>query len=209
LTIILIVLVAVATLVTAVAGFFLLRNPERGLRGILDLGQLAVIEGNAKSLVRVIVIAEHVEDPHDALLEAVKRNLALGVRYLFLVSKSHAQSELDKYFKIFQAYADVVGNSTKGGSARELVQIRQLPHNWDDAPHIFYEVRGPGDASSQFMAYRGNQIGRGIARYYTAVPACYAHTIARAILSEAPQLIDVSIDQFPRGNVTPISQASK
>lgn len=188
----------------SVAGYYLLRFPERGLPGRLNVRDLGRIEGALPALQRVIVIADQVEDPADELRKAVKKNLANGVHYLFLISKSRGQMELDGYYRIFETLASIVKRHQQADGAG-TVDIQELPYDWPDYPYVFYETKDQAGSLS-FVAFRGNERKEGIAEFYSPVDARYAYTIARAVLSEAPQQIQVTADQFPDGsNVVGIS----
>lgn len=162
-----------------------------------DLGK---IEGNIQGLIRVIVPAHRVEEPSDALRQAVKKNLEAGVEYHFLVSKEHAESELDGWVLMFLSIARVVlkrkGSATTPDS---LVYISNLSYSWRDTPYIFYQTEtAVGQLAT--IAFRGNQVDEGIAERYTRLPGWLAYSLANAILSDAPHRMSVEAPQF---NIVP------
>src|ERR1700688_1022405 len=192
LTFTLILLGVIALGLLAVA-YRLLRYPYKGLSSVFDTHALGRLERSLPFLKRVIVIATKVEDPQNELRKAVKANFNRGVRYLFLISKSTARDALNGYYQIFQTLARIEGKSAE---ANHLVDIQELPYDWLDYPYVFYELREPDTNESSFVAFRGNQQLEGIADLYSPVTPRYAHTIASAVLSGAPQPIAVRSDQF-------------
>ena len=95
-----------------VVAYSVLRLPRNGLVGPFDVRVLGRIEGSLPDLKRVIVIADQIEDPEDELRRAVKHNFQKGVHYLFLISKSRAPQELDRYVKIFMTLAEIITKKT-------------------------------------------------------------------------------------------------
>lgn len=187
----------------SVAGYYLLRFPERGLPGRLNVRDLGRIEGALPALQRVIVIADQVEDPADELRKAVKKNLANGVHYLFLISKSRGQMELDGYYRILRRSPQSSRDTSKQMGQERWIS-KSYPTIGRIIPTCFMKLKTRQAAS--FVAFRGNERKEGIAEFYSPVDARYAYTIARAVLSEAPQQIQVTADQFPDGsNVVGIS----
>lgn len=185
------------------AAYFLLRYPHRGLPSVIDVNELGRIEGGLDGLREVIVLADHIEPPTDDLRKAVERNFERGVKYSFVVSQSRAEQEVDSYYRIFEALAEIV--SRRSGAkvgARDLVSIQQLPYDWIDEPHVFYKIpdrRRPGEM--RYIAVQGNQRSEGIADYYRVVEPARAHMIARGIMSDAPGSITVSRAEVAESNV--------
>jgi hypothetical protein len=197
------IFLAIVAVGISVAGYYLLYFPERGLPGRLSVHDIGRIEGTLPGLLRVIVIADQVEDPTNELRKAVEKNLANGVHYLFLVSKSRGQTELDGYYLIFKTIKVIITKRLQRTDGIGTVDIQELPYDWPDYPYVFYETEDQAGSIS-FVAFRGNQPKEGIAEFYSQVDAHYAYTIARAVLSEAPQPIQVTADQFADGsNVVP------
>lgn len=190
------IFVSIAAIGICFAGYYLLYFPERGLPGRLSVHDLGRIESTVPNLSRVIVIADHVEDPVDELRRAVEKNLANGVDYLFLISKSKGQKELDGYYRIFATLPSIVTTRCQKADEVGKVDIQELPYDWQDYPYVFYESKDSAGSTS-FGAVRGNEPREGIAEFYSVVDARYAYTIGRAVLSEAPRAIQVTADQFP------------
>lgn len=191
--------------------YFLVWYPERGLKNVLSVKRLGILEGTFDKLSQVIVIADHVNAPSDELQRAVEQNLSRGVKYLFLVSHSKAEEELAGYYKIFDALSVIVnqrsGNST---NAHDLVTIQKLPYDWVEVPHIFYQLLATDRCDGvRYVAVRGNQLHEGIADFYTYIEPAYAHMIARAILSDAPSPITVRREEFVGSNVVDFKEAQK
>lgn len=185
--------------VVATTGYFLIRYPARGLPNIVTVKSLGDIEGNLKQLKRVIVVADHVEAPDDALRHAVEKNFARGVQYYFLVSKSKANAELGGYYKIFEALAVIVSNrSAQKIKAEDLVKIQRLSYDWEDVPHILYETADIREA--KYFLARGNQSREGIADFYSFERSDQTRIFARAILSDAPSGIALENVRFEDGS---------
>ncbi len=158
--------------------------------------ELGEIEKNIKGLIRVIVAAHRVEEPSNALRQAVKQNLKNNIEYHFLVSQEHAQSELDGWVLMFLAIAKVV--LTKAGSRRtpqSLVRISNLKYPWRDTPYVFYQTK-TSNGQLATVAFRGNEIDEGIADKYTRLPGWMAYSLANAILSDAPEPMTIEAPQF-------------
>jgi len=166
---------------------------------VRDLG---AIERDMQNLRRVIVVADKVAKPSSILEEAVEYNFARNVQYTFLVSRDRAQREINGYYAIFKAYAQLVIDQRGYGKVEELVQILRLPYNWDDYPYIFYTVNVPTHGEKT-LAFRGDQLHEGIAHHYGRIEPALAHTIARALVSEAPSslsTIEVERGHFDAGS---------
>jgi hypothetical protein len=148
--------------------------------------QLGQIEGNIKRLVRVVVAAHGVEEPTNALRQAVKKNLEQKVEYLFLVSQSRKAFEIDGWVHMFLSIAHVV--LKRAGSqleATDLIRISNLSYDWRDTPYVFYQSE-TADGQLSNIAFRGNQTDEGIAEKYVRLPAWLAYSMALALLSDAP-----------------------
>mgnify|MGYP001569925785 CR=1 FL=1 len=167
-------------------------------RDRLTVDGIAEIEKHLANLKRVIVLAHRIEKPLDDLSEAVEYNFQRGVRYLFLVSQSQADQEVQGYYQIFETLAKIVIYKTSAAKQiKDLVDIQQLPYDWDDYPYIFYQVEDATGASKT-IAFRGDQLREGIADAYVRVEPTYAHTIARSVLADAPRPLAarVRIEEF-------------
>ncbi len=186
---------------TAVLGYRLVAHPYIGLKNLLTVDDLGRLEATLPSLVRVIVIADHVEDPQDELRAAVEANFRRGVQYLFLVARSKAVKESNRYYRIFKTLAEIAADEAGIPGTIPLVDIQALPSEWPRPPFIFYEIRENG--ATRFIAVRGNQLREGIADFYTLINPDYAHMIATSVLSVAPQPISISQEQFSKSNVIP------
>lgn len=169
-----------------------------------DLGR---IEGNLPNLVRVLVVADQIEKPDGSLGQAVEANFAKGVDYLFLISASKAATEKSRYYKLFEAYAQIRGANSKS------LDIKALPFEWDSYPIIFYQTRDATNALAT-IAFRGTELREGIASRYERVPTEYAHTVATSLLADAPSDVVVTgftgREEFESGafiKVTPITAA--
>lgn len=149
----------------------------------LTVDQLGEIEGTIPNLIRVLVVANTIEKPEGRLGKAVEENFRRGVKYLFLISASTAPHEKERYFRLLRAYEQM---HTREG---ELLDIKALPFDWDDFPIIFYQTcDSQGNLAS--IAFRGSEVREGLGTYYDRVPTEYAHTIATALLADAPKEIE-------------------
>lgn len=163
---------------------------------------LGRLEGGFRDLVRVIVICDQVERPEEELGRAVEANFERRVKYLFLISQSRAEAERQQYYRIFETLAQIVIYRTRSRiRLADLVEIQQLPYDWNDYPYVFYQIRDESKGSHiKTVAYRGDQRLEGIANNYSRVDPVYAHTIARSVLSEAPgpvvETIQIDPEQF-------------
>lgn len=195
--------------IVGVGAYQLLKHPYKGLQRLLTVNDLGRLEGTLPNLNRVIVIADHVEDPQDELRDAVKANFQRGVQYLFLVSKSKAPKEVRGFFRIFEVLAGVITDNLGDHALRadQLVKIQSLPYDWPTFPYIFYELDTKSE--SRFLAIRGNQLKEGIAEFYTPVEPAYAHMIAAAVLSGAPEPIPTDESKFKQSDVLPIDKSQK
>lgn len=153
------------------------------LPGQLTVDQLGEVEGTLPNLIRVLVVANTIEKPDGRLGKAVEENFRRGVKYLFLISASTAPLEKDRYFKLFKAYEEM--HTSEG----QLLDIKALPFNWDDFPIIFYQTRdSEGNLAS--IAFRGSELREGLGTHYDRVPTEFAHTIATALLADAPKDVE-------------------
>jgi hypothetical protein len=166
----------------------LLRDAPVARRTGFSVHALGEYEAQLPILRRVVVVCHGIEDPKDALREAVKGNFARGVQYLFLVSKSRANKELERGFRIFEVLARFAcDEGAKPVDMATLLDIKSLPYEWDDTPYIFYELDEPDRPDvRRVVAVRGNQIKEGIAAAYTVVAPRSAKTILRAVMAGAP-----------------------
>lgn len=162
---------------------------DRYFRCELTVDELGAIERDLIGLKRVIVIADHVEKPQSTLAEAVQNNMGEGVEYLFLVSSSKAEEELDSFYLIFEAYAKIAAKELQVDKSA-LIKIKQLPYDWNNYPYILYQCMSESNpAELVTYAFRGNELGKGISAQYESVVGADAHTIASAITSGAPETI--------------------
>jgi hypothetical protein len=162
----------------------------------IPVSDIGIIERDIVNLRTVMVVAHKVEPPTSTLAEAVDHNFKRKVKYTFLISNDN-ESEIHGYYQVFKAYAQVALREHPGMSLSDLIEILKLPYNWDDFPYIFYTVQLPS-GEEKTLAYRGDQLQEGIADHYGRVDPVLAHTIANAIVSEAPKplALDVEREQF-------------
>lgn len=189
----------IAAAIAIVTTRMLLQPPHRRLGQQVDLpsgipvSEIGKIERDLPYLQMVIVIADTVEKPAASLSEAVEHNFGRHVKYLFLVSPETVSQEIEGYYTLFETLAKIVIRRKLGPSKqlKDLVDIQQLPYNWDDYPHIFYRLELPS-GEKKTLAFRGDKLNKGIAAHYARVDPAYAHTIWRAVTSDAPKSVAVS-----------------
>src|SRR5436309_1658612 len=188
---------AIALLIGTYTVWMIVERPHRRASYQVDLPtgisvkDIGFIERDLENLKMVIVIADKVERPTSQLSDAVEYNFSRGVKYLFLVSADRAQKELQAYITLFEAFARLELNKRPPGASqdiKDLIEIKQLPYNWDDYPYIFYQVQLP-NGKTKTLAFRSDELHEGIANHYGRVDPIYAHTIARAIKEEAPRSV--------------------
>lgn len=150
--------------------------------------KLGIYEKDLQGLESVIVVANTIERPEGNLMEAVEDNFREGVKYLFLISQSNAEDELRRYYLIFKALAEkaLAENNSGLRLISELVEIRKLPYDWPDVPHIFYQYRVNGSEEILTSAFRGNQKREGIADYYERLSESQSTALILALMREAP-----------------------
>lgn len=177
-----VVILAIAAVITGVR--LLLEDRKVGFRVTKDFVQLphkvtahelGMLEAGLPGLYQVLVIAHRIEDPIGQLGNAVVSNLRKKIPYVFLLSQSQAEKEIDGYFKIFEHYA---GLANPDRPTSELVKIKKLDMEWDDYPYVLYFIRGTRHEA--VVAYEGTQENEGIADEYCHVDG---HMVA-AVLSK-------------------------
>jgi len=156
----------------------------------LSVRKLGIIERDLTGLKQVIVLADRIERPHSTLAEAVEDNFSEGVHYLFLISNSNAENEMNGYYQIFEALARISADKSDiDTSASDLVDIKKLPYDWPDVPYIFYRFQEENDKKIKTLAFRGNQKKEGIADFYEKLSGQHSQAMVQALLAEAPQEI--------------------
>lgn len=185
-------LLGVGFIALVFTSYRLFKNPRVGMRNFITVEQLALIEGGMPELDQVIVVAHRVEAPANGLRTSVKKNLAAGVKYLFLISQSRAESEMRGYYIVFEKIAEeVIEMQRSQKQVHDLVCIQKLPYDWDDVPYIFYQLRTP--EGTRTIALRGTQKHEGIDENYMYVRPRLAHTIAKTVMHGAPQPVQDGI----------------
>ncbi|MBI4755534.1 MAG: hypothetical protein HY778_08985 [Betaproteobacteria bacterium] len=174
-----------------------LRSEEDGgpkRQATLTFEEFANLEMTLPGLIRVLVVCHFVESPLGTLAKAVENNFRRGARYQFLISKFHAERELNGYYIIFRAMADMVRmqlGAEKG--AEDLVSISRLTYNWTEYPYVFYEYRPVDEEPVKVIALRGDQKQEGIAQNYELVSPHDAESLLLAIQNGAPQAILIPV----------------
>lgn len=164
----------------------------------LTADELGVLEGGLPGLFQILVIANRIEDPAGKLDKAVVSNLKKGIPYIFLISQSEAEQEIDGYFKIFEKYAELANPDRP---TADLVKIKKLDMDWNDYPYVFYFLRGP--SREAVVAYQGTQIKEGIADDYRHIDG---HVVAAILTTTLFKAKDIEPAIKPRHNPTAISE---
>ncbi len=192
-TIILNILTITPFLVAIVMTYYVIRNRDN-ISKFVSVRKLGVFERDLEGLIQVVVLAHRIEDPVNTFGEAVEDNFEEGVKYLFLVSSSASEEDLENDLLVFKEIAKRASNKSKKEiKAGELVQMKKLPYEWHEVPYIFYQFQKEDsldqDDNRYTLAYRGNQKGEGIADFYEKLSASQSHALLTAILHEAPKEI--------------------
>lgn len=197
-------------------------------RSYLSRSEQAIVEKKLSRLSRVIVMCDRVDPPERGFLSAVKDNFSTGVKYVFLVSNRAAETELDQYVQVFEnieaavraektAYA-LIGDDQDIIST-PLFEVHRLDQDWNDYPYICYEFAHRRDEeASQFLMYRGNELGVGIASEYVRIPPEIAYSLVkradalkRFIGSDRELFVEAhegNLENLPIENVLPFGRRS-
>jgi len=157
---------------------------------------LGKVEGQLSALEEVIVICHKIEKPTAELLDAVRQNLASGIRYRFFVAKDNYESECKQYFRYFELIAEMARLDDPSKAIADLVTLLPLPIDWHDKPpFVFYRTRQNGDVRT--IAYRGFTAGEGIDTKYVRVDPVLAHTVLEMLVSTVgPTREDILPEEF-------------
>jgi len=139
----------------------------------VTVDQLGAIESGVGNLSEVLVLGDRIDNPSGLLREAVIANLALGVRYTFIVSSAR-QHDVDNWRKYFQALYSVAFPSGFGDpqySFSDLFDIHLIPQAIDDCPYVYYIYE-----HNKIFGYRGRQKNAGIADVYDRLSAQTTYT---------------------------------
>jgi hypothetical protein len=168
-------------------------------------------ESGLEGLHRVFAVGGRLEDPAEEpeLRKAVIANFKRRIPYIFAVSRDRFESEqtVNGYYDVFRTYARrALEESGEKGALepiiRHLVRIVPLTHNWDQVPIVFYHcVIG---RQTFAYAFRGNQVGHGIANGYVCVghdeAAIIYQSVAQAIQPDYRDLVDRDLAQVTLQN---------
>lgn len=155
-----------------------------GLRHHLSVNELGRLEGSIANLTEVVVIADNIEEPTNELYNAMKENFKKGVRYVFLISKSKYESELNSYYKLLKGIADAIEHNY---NVDNLIDLRPINIEWNDYPYVFYRYNDLRSGESKAFAYMGTQLREGIADEYELINP----TISFKILSLALEKVTI------------------
>ncbi len=182
---------------------------RKRLSNFISLKDIGVFERDLKNLKQVIVVASKVEKPSSTLAEAVEDNFIEGVKYLFLVSKSSAEKELNGYYLIFEALAKIASNKVdRKINVKELVEIKKLEYDWLDFPLIIYQFESGENAKARIsIAFKGNQKGEGIADYYERLDPRHSESFINSLLANASNEIRRNLTLIE--NVVPFIKVKK
>lgn len=177
----------------------------------------ARIEKNLSGLNKVIVLSDRVDAPSDGFYEAVSDNFRSGVTYLFLVSHRSTESDLAAYRLIFEKIEIAVRAEMDARSAVGVVhqlptgplsEFRRLHQEWEDYPYMCYEFFDKNSPETpQYLMYRGNQIGVGLADSYVKVSPETAYSLVKRA-SSLKELINDLPDNFVDGSLANLNNES-
>lgn len=176
--------------------------PDEAIR--LTLENWAEFERAVHNLKQVIVVADIVQEPHDALLDAVMHNFSRGVRYSFIVSRSKAIAEMNGYLKIFEGLATIaIAKHHLKMEVSDLVSIESFEDEWNGVPFVFYRIEdtdAPITAETRFqtLAFWGDKWNAGIANNYQSLPSPVADALATALMAGAPQPVKKLLEKLEK-----------
>jgi hypothetical protein len=180
----------------------------------LDWTELAKVEEKLDRLQRVIVMADKVDEPTDALREAVEDNMSTGVRYLFLVSHRTPDKTIQKYNDIFKQleicarardHSKIILGKSPVIKDDRLFSFHKLKQDWIDYPYVCYEYQEAiNHKRMNYLMYRGDELGVGIAKSYRKITPETAYSlICRA--DALKNYMNVEPDQFSDGTEAGLS----
>lgn len=117
-------------------------------RQVFSLGEFATIEKYIPRIQSVVVVSHRIDEPKQALHDAVFDNFQQGARYIFFVSSfGHIETELRHYKSWFKAIYDLAkdkaprdgpNSSIHSTTFESLLSIKTIPAEWPHVPYVFY-----------------------------------------------------------------------
>lgn len=149
----------------------------RHMLGLFE-GQLRTwAESRRWSLTDIVVIADRVDPPGNALHDAVRSNIAAGVRYQFFIPPSRKKA---LYLRDFKTRALDVADRR---AAQELVLLHRLNvQSWRNVPYLYYVFRTATGATT-IVGLRGLTKYKGIADEYEALDLAHAQAVFKHVSS--------------------------
>jgi hypothetical protein len=168
--------------------------------------EVGIIERDIVGLREVIILADKIEKPMRYLLDAVIDNFMEGVTYIFLIPPDSYRSSAQEFLAYYNSLASIAVGLTESNidDSGPLCRILALRYHRKDYPYIFYKYRLRPDLRDEVIAFRGNEMYKGIARYYRRLEPEVAFSILEAALNATVlerehgglQELAVAADQF-------------
>ena len=196
--------------------YFYKRPPSFDDAAWLSDDEVGLIERDIENLKEVIVLADRIEEPTRTGLirAALLDNFMDGVRYTFIISPESYETTSDKFYEYYRALIKVAA-ATQGAvisSDEDLCHILPLRFERQDYPYIFYKFQGLGHGD-EVIAFRGDEIGRGIANEYRRLEPEVAYSVLTMALhatafdrEDEKRHLVISPDRFSNQNVGNVVQ---
>lgn len=180
----------------------------------LSSDEIGKIERDLRNLQDVFIVADQIETPTQMLRDAVVDNIMENVRYHFIVPAKNYEWCVEHVFPTLQATENFARRASGSTNLSEspLVSISALSFSRHDYPYIFY-VYGADKAEKDVIAFRGDEVGRGIAEVYRRVEPEFAyslwqHVVANAANTNYTKQIDLEAFLYAdTGNVVELRKA--
>lgn len=161
----------------------------------LTKSELGQFEERLSELIEVILIADEIDVPsHDntkEILAALIDNFSENVHYNFIVPESYAESNGDDILLRYYAIINLAGQLSQKDLSHSLFQLHKRPveREHKDFPYLFFRYVSQ-EGRSEVVAFRGENLGKGIAEHYRRLEP----EIARSFLFSALPYM-ASVDQ--------------
>lgn len=155
----------------------------------LSKSELGTFERLLRNCEEVILVADEIQVPtveaEREIWMALVDNFMEGVRYNFVVPAHYYEANHDSIRKKYQNIIRIAQDAApSAGLSEALFSIYAQPFRRvrKDYPYLFYRFRTPTE-DSQIVAFRGEDIGRGIAENYRRLEPEVAETLLHNSLS--------------------------
>lgn len=142
--------------------------------------EVGLIERDIEYLEDVIVLADRIEEPTltGLIRAALLDNFMEGVRYTFIISPENYETTSERFYEYYRALIKVAAGTqgAKISGDEDLCHILSFRFERQDYPYIFYKFQGLGHGD-EVIAFRGDEIGRGIANEYRRLEPEVAYSV--------------------------------